>query len=270
MRGLVRVQFVLVGVVAVSVQAAEIWTDIGSRIATFDSANPGAITYIGPTGELPMDGMDFTPDGTLYGVADQELFIIDQTDGSVQSLGVGELVNNEIYMDISWDPLTQTMYGVGGLGPLHLYQIDLETAAATLVGTIDPPATAWTGGLATNAAGVRYIDDGIADGLYRLDGLAGTFLGPEGFNHSFFGGMTIDWSRDGVLYHAGFNQATLLTELWTVDLVTGAGTFRGAIGQVLLLSAAIKPVPEPAGVMVAALLAACARRRRSGWYPPSY
>jgi hypothetical protein len=254
---------VLLGLIAATASAAEIWTDIGGTIAKFDSTNPGVVTYIGTTGELPMDGMDFTPDGTLYGVADQELFIINQTSGAVQSLGVSQLGSGEIYMDISWDPLTQTMYGVTSSSPTHLYQINLSNAAATLMGVVNVPAPGWSGGLATTAAGVRYIDHSEQDGMYRLDGLNGTFLGPEGLDYSFFGGMTIDWSRDGTLYHATWNQTALRTELWTVDLTTGAGTLLGAIGQqTLLLSAAIQPVPEPGGLAAVALLAACLRRRR--------
>jgi hypothetical protein len=263
MRGLSLSRLVLIGLIAATASAAEIWTDIGGTIAKFDSTNPGVVTYIGTTGELPMDGMDFTPDGTLYGVADQELFIINQTSGAVQSLGVSQLAPGEIYMDISWDPLTQIMHGIAGESPSHLYQINLSNAAATLVGTINLPSGNWSAGLATTAAGVRYMDDGVQDGLYRLDGLNGTFLGPEGWNYNIFGGMTIDWSRDGVLYHAGWNETAMRTELWTVNLNTGAGTLVGQIGQsTLLLSAAIKPVPEPGGLAAVALLAACVRRRR--------
>jgi hypothetical protein len=262
MRGLLRVGLVLLGVFAVSVQAAEIWTDIGSQIATFDSDNPGVINYIGPTGKLPLDGMDFTTDGTLYGVCDREVLLVNQTNGSVQSLGFSQLVNDEIYMDISWDPVTSTMYGIGGMNPSHLYQINLSNAAATLVGTINISYPSSSAGLATTAAGVRYIDDTEHNGLWRLAGLDGTFLGPEGFDSTFFGGMTIDWSNDGVAYHATWNAGSMYTELWTVDLVTGVGTYQGVIGSgVLLLSAAIKPVPEPAGLMALALLMACARRR---------
>jgi hypothetical protein len=242
--------------------AAEIWTDIGGTIAKFDSANPGAITYIGATGELPMDGMDFTPDGTLYGVADQELFVINQVNGSVQSLGVSQLVGDEIYMDISWDPVTQTMYGIGGMYPRHLYTIDLTDATATLLGNLNLPGMLMSGGLATDAAGVRYVDDDQYNGLFRLTGLTGTFLGPEGFDYSFFGGMSCDWSRDGTLYHLTWNLDTQANELWTVNLTTGAGTKLGTLGQSPTLSAAIKPIPEPSALVVLVLLLAAAGRGR--------
>lgn len=246
--------------------AVEIWTDIGSRIAKFDSAHPSAITYFGHTGELEMDGMDFTPDGTLYGVADQELFLISQTDGSVQSLGVAQLAPGEIFMDISWDPVEQAMYGIAGVdanNPMHLYQINLDTAAATLVGALDIPTRFASGGLATTAQGVRYVDDGERDGLHRLDGLSATFLGPEGFAYSVFGGMTIDWSGDGTLYHLTYNMTRARPELWTVDLDTGAATFSGSLGvSGYILSAAIKPVPEPATLVGMLVVAACGIRRQ--------
>jgi hypothetical protein len=262
MRANLWVRVSLLGVIASTAGAAEIWTDIGGRIAKYDSSNPASITYIGSTGELPMDGMDFTSDGVLYGVADREVFVINQTNGSVQYVGESQTVNNEIYMDISWDPVAHVMYGIGGQSPVHLYQINLNNAAATLVGSlaIDSP---WSAGLATTATGIRYIDDSQRDGLHRLNGLNGTFLGPEGFDYSFFGGMTIDWSRDGVLYHTTWNATNSRTELWTTDLTTGVGTFRAVIGQptVVLLSAAIKPIPEPSALLVLIVLAAGARRR---------
>ncbi len=261
MRNTALLRFLLAGLLVIPAGAAEIWTDIGGMIATFDSNSPGVITYIGDTGELPMDGMDFTTSGTLYGVADQELFLISQTNGSVQSIGVAQLPPSQIFMDISWDPVAQKMYGIDSSSPVRLYEINLSNGAATLMGPLGIPVLTFSAGLGTTAAGVRYVDDSVLDGIYRLDGLNGTFLGPEGFDFSFFGGMTIDWSRDGVLYHATWNQSTVRTELWTVNLTTGAGTFRGAIIQMPLLSAAIKPVPEPGGLLALAALAACVRRR---------
>jgi hypothetical protein len=180
---------------------------------------------------------------------------------------VAQLGPGEIYMDISWDPVAGRMYGVSlsmAFEP-KLWEINLTNGQASLVGVINGAAPSFTGGLATSALGVRYIDDGLLDGLYRVDGLNATFLGPEGFDHSFFGGMTIDWSRDGRLYHLGFNQATERCELWTVDnLNTGVGMFAGLLGngEVLPLSAAIPPVPEASGLAALALLAGCVRRRR--------
>ena len=261
-------RLVLLGLVAAPATAAEIWTDIGSHIAKFDSANPNVISYVGGnTGELPMDGMDFTSDGVLYAVADQELFIVNQTNGTVQSIGVAQLAPNEIFMDISWNPVTQTMYGVGLASlttPPHLYQINLGTGAATLVGDINVPLPSIPSGLATTAQGVRYMDDGERGGLYRLQGLDGTFLGPEGLSFAYFGGMTIDWSRDGALYQSYFNSTTLRTELWTADLNTGVGTFLGTVGggEVITLSVAIKPVPEPTGWLALVVLAGCGIRGR--------
>jgi hypothetical protein len=267
LRNTLWLRFVSLGLLVAPAGAAEIWTDIGSQIAKFDSANPAAITYLGSTGELAMDGMDFTSDGTLYGVADQELFLINQTNGSVQSRGMAQLAPGEIFMDISWDPVEHAMYGIAAFdtsSPVHLYRINLNTAAATLVGTLGIPAPTNCGGLATTAQGARYVDDGARGGLHRLNGLAATFLGPEGFAYSMLGGMTIDWSRDGTCYHATYSMTTFRTELWTVNLNTGAGTFLGAVGiPGFLLSAAIKPVPEPAALMGMLVVVVCGLRRRS-------
>lgn len=265
MRKTALLQGLLIGLVTASAGAAEIWTDIGGTIARFDSANPGVITNVGVTGELPMDGMDFTSDGTLYGVADQELFRINQTNGSVNYIGIATLPPGQIFMDISWDPVAHQMYAIDSSFPPMLYQLNLNTGAATTVGPLSiglfPTLSA---GLATTAAGVRYVDDSTNDKLFRLAGLTGTPLGPAGFDFTFFGGMTIDWSQDGTCYHAATGGTSSLAELWTIDLGTGAGTFGGIIGAGFpLLSVAIKPVPEPSGVLILALLAIGARCRRS-------
>ncbi|HPM22527.1 MAG TPA: hypothetical protein PLP66_01385 [Phycisphaerae bacterium] len=255
----------LVAVFATSAMAAEIWTDFGGMIAHFDSANPTIITNVGQTGELPMDGMDFTPDGILWGVADQELFRISQVNGSVERIGVATLPPGEIYMDISWDPSTHAMYGLGSgaSGFLNnLYTIDLNTGAATLVTTFLTPT--WSGGLATTAAGVRFIDNTLMDGPSRIDGNTLTYLGPQGFDSNFFGGMTIDWSRDGTLYYCTWNAGAERTEVWTLNTTTGQGTLLGPIGpdgQTVLLSAAIKPLPEPGAGAALILLLACRRMR---------
>ena len=263
MRTMLWLRFVLVGLVAGSAGAAQIWTDIGGTIAKFDSANPSAITNVGVTHELPMDGMDFTTDGRLYGVADQELFLIDQADGSVDYIGIATLPSGQIFMDISWDPVAEKMYGIDSSYPSRLYEINLNTGAASLVGPLGIPFMTLSAGLATTAAGVRYVDDSVNDVLYRLAGLTGMSLGPAGFNFTLFGGMTIDWSRDGICYHAASSGMSGIAELWTINLSTGAGTYGGVIGAGNpLLSVAIKPVPEPGALAVLAVLAACGSRRR--------
>jgi hypothetical protein len=158
---------VLIGVTTGPAWAAEIWTDIGGpnggQIAKFNSADPGTITYVGETGQpVSFDGMDFTSDGTLYGVIDRSLFRVDQDTGWATPLG-GELLSdpNEIFFDLSWDPATQAMYAIAAQFGHYpgLYRIDLDQPAAVFLGRmydymeLFPP-----GGLATTASGERYVD----------------------------------------------------------------------------------------------------------------
>jgi hypothetical protein len=272
----------ILGFIAASADAAEIWTnvylDYVSSIAKFDSDNPGTFIPVGPTGVGNlMDGMDFTTDGTLYGVMDQYLFIIDHETGGATQLGGALLPDpNEIFFDLSWDPSTDTMYAIGAvLGDKpKLYQIDLEHLKATFVGRIyDYTDFLPPGGLATTATGERYTD-----GATHVWGLGPPEDGndpwvptwqlpfPEGPSNFLFSGMTIDWSRDGVCYHATLNRNAgpdPRTELWTVDLDSGRGHKVGDIGalETLLFSVAIKPVPEPGGLLTLVALAACVRRR---------
>jgi hypothetical protein len=285
---------VSLGCIAAPAHAAIIWTNstepndpaVAPRMAWFDSADPGNIHWGGTTG-LPylLDGLDFTPDHTLYGFMDRDLYTINTNTGHADHVAhAWPLDPNDggIFMDLSWDPAANQMYGVyacstaqGGLAT-RLYKINLADAHVTLVGTvyywersIFPP-----GGLATTKDGVRYIDD-MGGWLWELgppEGRSDPQIPAErrwrerdasgAWFANVFGGMTIDWSRDGVLYHMGWNLNADNTELWTVNTTSGEAIREYAFGSdIYMLSAAIDPVPEPS-TLIALILPAIALRQR--------
>jgi hypothetical protein len=269
----------IVGLLAARLSAAILWTDNGNQIMTFDSANPGVMHLVGPTGwGLAMDGLDFAGDGSLYGVADRDLFLIDQQTGHATLIG-DEIIGydpGKIFFDLSWDPLLGKMFGLackGGEAP-ELYEFDLAARTATLVARLFYSDFLPPGGLATTSAGVRYIDSGYGVHVRRLgepeDGWIELYNFPPHtyFKHCFFGGMTIDWSRDNTCYHATVNLDVApngQVQLWTINLATGNGTFLGVVadGNSPILDVAIQPVPEPAAIPVGLLFAAafvCPRR----------
>ena len=251
--------------------AVEVWSADGRGLIKFDSATPQALTLVGETGIGLPQAMDFSGDGALYAFGgyfgDDNLYTLNLMTGAATTIGSGNLQDERV-LDMSWDPATRQMYIVTALTsdePHHLRTVNLATGATTIVGTLDITVPAMAFGLATNASGVRYLHDGDRQGMYRLDGLHGTFLGPEGNEISTLEGMTIDWSGDGTWYHAGDNGATGHVEFWRVNEASGAGTFIGNIGgdeyEYHIGDLAIQPVPEP-GSLVLICVSVLALRRR--------
>ncbi len=258
--------WVSLGLVVANAGATEIWATDSGSLVRFDSATPGTITVVGATGVGAMQAIDFSADGTLYGATNTDLYTLNTTTGQATHIGVSGYLGQDVPLDMSWDPATRQMYVVGGIdanSPIHLYTLNLATGAATSLGALDLPAPAAPTGMATNAAGVRYLHDSSHAGMYRLTGLHGDFMGAEGVSGGIFDGMTIDWSRDGTWYHALWDTDTARSELWTVNEATGVGTFVGVLGggTVLVGDIAIQPVPEPAAVLLA-LIGVVALRRR--------
>ncbi len=253
------------GLVVTAAGATEIWATSSNGLIRFDSATPQSVVVVGDTGVTMMQGMDFRSDGVMFGITDDDLYTLNLTTGHATLVGPCNWAGSDVPLDLSWDPTTRQMYAVAGIdtdSPMHLYTLNLSTGAATLVGTLDLPAPSLPAGLATNAAGVRYVHDGSHSGMYRLEGLHGVFMGLEGVPGGLFEGMTIDWSGTGTWYHALWNTGMTRSELWTVDESTGVGTFVGLIGaDEHLLIGDIAVLPEPATVLVMVLALLTVRRR---------
>jgi hypothetical protein len=109
-----------------------------STLATVNLST-GAATPVGaPTGIPDLMGIEFAPDGTLYGAAwsNNGFYRINTTTGAatfIGSLGVGGTV-----MDLAWNPVNTTMYGISSSGPSGslIYSINLSSGAGTLVTNI--------------------------------------------------------------------------------------------------------------------------------------
>ena len=255
---------------------------VGNRIIRFDSATPGTVTVVGDTGagDILMTGLDFDSTGALYSYGwdsfgtQRGLYSIDQSSGAATSIGDGGVLINYFIDDLSFDPSTNTMYALANyffnIRPCQLYTINMSTGFASLVGDIAGTNGASCIGLATNAAGVRFLHDIVSDRMFSLSGLTATPMSmPEGFDASFSQGMTIDRSS-GVWYHGALNNTTQRSELWTVNPVNGAGTLVGNIdginggtGYTEYETGDIAIFPEPAaGVLLLLVLAAMSQRPR--------
>ena len=160
---------------------------------------------------------------TLYTVdqASQQLSTVDPTTGALAT--VGPLGVAFSFGDLAFDTSTATLFMSDGWGsdpnqPSSLYRVDLQTGAATLVGS--------TGVL--GLFGLVYVPSSdklygsaavSSTGFYELDRTTGaaSFIGQPGGN---IDGMTLVNGTTIVGIRAGGQGP-----LFTIDPVTGAGTF---------------------------------------------
>jgi len=134
----------------------------------------GVATLIGdynrPGVDPVMHGLEFVPaTGRLYGVdyRDKALVDISKTTGQATFIGTSPLTG---FGSIAWDARRGVMFG-GDSGTDSLWQIDLSTAAGTLVG---PFNAANAGSLGTGMAwsptyGLLGINNAGSDSLWSID-----------------------------------------------------------------------------------------------------
>lgn len=216
-----------------------------NNLVEFGSGNPGTLArYVaitGMTAGASMVGIDFRPaDGRLYGVGtDSRVYTIDTLTGAASAVagaftpGVsGEhfglafsgaqdrlrLSSVEGNQNLSIDPLTGT---VASADP------DLAFAASDANAGGNPAISA----LAyreTGAESTLYAVDATANALVTVDPATGGLTTVGGFGRNVYLCSGLDIAGDGTAY------ASLSTdngsELYTVDLSTGAATLLGNIG----------------------------------------
>lgn len=184
-------------------------------------------------------GIDFSPDGsTLYGVSAQFdptlprwLGTIPQPNGNFTPIAaLTGLPPNETINGFALDPRSGVAYLSGSSGaPMaaRLYTVNLETAAATLIGTMstpNDPAGNIMVALAINCEGALYAHNLTDDSLYLIDrsNAAATRIGTHGLDANFAQGMDFD-NSDGQLY-AFMMLASGENRFGRLDTTTGAFT----------------------------------------------
>lgn len=132
---------------------------------------------------------------------------------------------------MTWDPSTNTMYGVSSsLSASQIFTINITTGVCTPIGS---PTTVAPGVIQLNAApgGSLFAVDIVNDNLYRFDKTTGvpTLIGPLGYNANFGQDAHFD-NTDGQYYHAAYNATAGQAQLRIIDTLTGGSTLVGAYG----------------------------------------
>lgn len=282
-------------------QAAQIYglTDENDLIG-FDTATPGDLNLGVPITNLAMNedliGIDFRPsNGLLYGVGDQgNIYTINTGTGTatfVSSITGAALSGSRFGVD--FNPVADRLRIVSDLD--QSLRIDVATGAATIDGTLkylNTPANvaggAHTGTVADNpsVSAAAYTNSfgpspraTPGTTLYDIDVRSSedrlviqsppntgelTVVGPLNVNVSSLNGFDIFFEGGNDIAVAALQQvAGGTSELFAINLLTGAATPIGEIGGGDILDGLTVVIPEPSSIALLALCGLALRRRRA-------
>ena len=225
--------------------------DCYNHLVLFGSGNPETlarqVAITGMPAGAAMLGIDFRPaDGKLYGIgSDSRMYTVDTLTGASKAVGgafTPPVSGEHFGLTFSGDELRlQSVESNGNRGYDPATGATTSSDAGLAYAAGDPseganPAIAATGAL---PSGEVYGVDATANALVRMDPATGTLttVGGFGFNVYLCSGMDID--TDGTAYAAMSTDTG--SELYTVDLDTGAAHLLGQIGGAPIHSIALKP-----------------------------
>lgn len=238
-------------------------------LIVFDSADPKGFVTIGSMNvpNIGFGGMEFDRQGNLWayasiykptGGAAGGLYKVNMQTGAATVQGT---LSSQPLEDLAFNPVNDTMYGIRTQNNVtKLYTVNLTTGAVSAVGAFTGlPSTHHAMGFAIDSAGAFYVHDLHNDRIFRGTGLELTELYVLPQDTNFSQGMTIDWSRDNLGYHAAvgygvyphyFSQVnTFKTDGSSYVLGPDFGPeLPDGMPPVECGDVAIMPVPEPASV----------------------
>lgn len=232
----------------------------------------GGYSLVSPADEFAIGGLEFGPNGVLYGVSIGSLgrlYTMNPANGQATNVGL----TNQFTFEggLAFDPTTGAAYMSNGntAASPSLSIVNLVTGNATKVGQIGNTPHDFAG-FAFSPTGQLFGLDRITNSLWAIDKAnpsgAGTVQVGGGLGGGIVmgpvGGMTYD-AQTGVYW----GYASTTKAIFTVDIATGVGTivqqFDGPEDPVLWSLASPNVIPEPATLaMLAAGAALCIRRRR--------
>ncbi len=268
-----------------------------SALITFDSASPGTvsspITITGLQGGESILGIDRRPaNGLLYGIGStSRLYLINPTTGAATQVGsAGAFTLSGTAFGLDFNPVVDRLRVVSSTGQnLRINPNDgtltaTDTAVAYAAGDPNAGATprvvgaAYTNNVIGASLTTLYIIDSNLDILATQGGINGSpspnggqlfTVGAMGFNTSDLVGFDIS-GLTGVAYAALTPPTGGSSQLFTINLTTGAATLVGTIGGGLTitgLAASVgSPVPEPTTLLLFATgIAATGIKMRRRW-----
>jgi hypothetical protein len=172
---------------------------------------------------------------------------VDATTGAITPIGTSNAsADQNGFTGFAQDPTSGTLYASGTTcgSSSHLYTVDRNTGATTLVGAMpDMGCAIW---IAISPDGLMYSVDIINDALFAVDKTSGatSLIGSVGFNANY--GQDADFDQStGVLYWAAFNSDVFGEEIRTVDLDTGATSLVYSLGFTQIVGLATETVGGP-------------------------
>ncbi len=182
----------------------------------------GGIRVGGVTPVNGISGLDFDhTTGKLYGCTafgsvPGNFYEINPATGVATLLGpTGVLMN-----DLSWDPVSKTMYGTAGGA---LYKVSLVNGATSLVGAYSVAGFLEVG-LGFDSAGHVIVHDLVFDTIYRGTAPGSTTLAVLhviGYNSNFSQGTFVDWTTN-IGYHAAIDGGALSAPNYRFTMVPGS------------------------------------------------
>ncbi len=256
------------------------------QLVRFNPAAPGTVTTVGTTG-VALTGIDFRPaTNQLYGYDGDRLYIVDVNTGSATlAFDVGNVAGDPGF---DFNPTVDRIRLVGSSGTnFRLNPLDGSTttdgAYSFAMGDVNVgrvpsfTAVAYTNSDTDPATGTTlYAIDPTLGQLVRVsspNGGAVNTVGSLGLgNFSAISGFDI-LTVGGVnsAFFTGVRGNSMMTQLFSIDLSTGAASFIGNVGAagrvqgLALTSASVVPEPSTWALMGTGLvvLGTLSRRRRT-------
>ncbi len=237
----------------------------GNRFVTFDTLAPGAQTVLNASYLPDYFGMDFNAAATnLYGVKTvtgvSSVERLSLADGSLlASAAITGIDSGATVTGLTIDGSNTAYLSAGGSAGYKLYNLNLTTGAAGLIGTMSANIII---DIAVDTAGRMVAHNISTDTFHFVNTATGglTLIGGHGLTANFAQGMDFDWSNN-VLYAAVYTGGGTLT-YGSVSLTTGAVTSIPGIISGEYEMAVQSAVPEPATLTALSLGALALLRRR--------
>ncbi|MEI7981205.1 MAG: carboxypeptidase regulatory-like domain-containing protein [Bacteroidota bacterium] len=204
----------------------------GNTFFSFDTDDPSTQNVISSIDYAPFGGtFDATHTDFMY-IIDYNtntLKKVEVATGAVTDIGACNPTGAESWTGITVDKSTNIMYGIStDITESHIYHIDMETGAATVIGPTGIPGAI---DCTIDGTGQMYSFDIVNDEAYKVDKETGAsqLLGSIGYDANYAQGMGWDPEAD-IVYLAAYNGATGAGELRILDRVTGNTTLVGTFG----------------------------------------